>query len=334
MSDYLPLPKILTDRTKGQIYINKKGTYVKWDRERLRRQCECGKAIPSYNYEDETKAICCVSCKKDNMVNVIKKKCECGKATPRFNYEDETKAICCSSCKKDNMVNIIDKKCECGKALPSYNYEGETRAICCSSCKKDNMVHVKNKKCKTHLCFTIISNEKYEGYCLRCFIYTFPDKPVARNYKTKEYAVVEYITQEFPDYTWIADKQIQDGCSKKRPDLLLDLGFQIVNIEIDENQHEDYDCSCENKRIMQLSQDVGHRPIVFIRFNPDSYIKDGKKITSCWKYNKQGICVLNKSKQKEWEQRLETLKNQIIYWLDESNITDKTIETIQLFYNE
>jgi hypothetical protein len=114
----------------------------------------------------------------------------------------------------------------------------------------------------------------------------------------------------------------------------LDLGSQIVNIETDENKHGSYDCSCENKRMMQLSKDVGHRPIVFIRFNPDGYKKDGKKITSCWEYNKRGICVLNKSKQKEWEQRLKTLKNQIIYWSDPNNITDKVIETIQLFYDE
>ena len=36
------------------------------------------------------------------------------------------------------------------------------------------------------------------------------------------------------------------------------------------------DCSCENKRIMEISQDLGHRPIVFIRFNPDEYNKNGK----------------------------------------------------------
>ena len=63
-------------------------------------------------------------------------------------------------------------------------------------------------------------------------------------------------------------------CSKRRPDLFLDLGYQILIIEIDENQHLDYDCSCENKRIMELSQDVGHKPIVFIRFNPDEYCND------------------------------------------------------------
>ena len=55
----------------------------------------------------------------------------------------------------------------------------------------------------------------------------------------------------------------------RRPDLMVDLGYQVVIIEIDENQHISYDCSCENKRLMQLSQDVGHRPVVFIRVHPD-----------------------------------------------------------------
>ena len=110
MSDYLPLPKIPTDRTTGQTYINKKGKYVKWDGKRTQQHCECGKARPIYNYEGETKAICCSSCRKDNMFDVKNKKCECGKAQPIYNYEGETKAICCSSCKKENMVNVKDKK--------------------------------------------------------------------------------------------------------------------------------------------------------------------------------------------------------------------------------
>jgi hypothetical protein len=50
-------------------------------------------------------------------------------------------------------------------------------------------------------------------------------------------------------------------------------------IEVDENKHDNYDCSCENKRIMLISQDLGHRPVVLLRFNPDGYLKDGKKIS-------------------------------------------------------
>jgi hypothetical protein len=161
----------------------------------------------------------------------------------------------------------------------------------------------------------------------------FPDKPVSRNYKTKEYSVVEYVKSKYPTLTWIADKIINDGCSKRRPDLLLDLGYQIVIVEVDENKHTNYDCSCENKRIMELSQDLGHRPIVFIRFNPDDYNKNGTTITSCWGQDKTGICVVKKTKKNEWMQRLHTLEEQINYWIDPLNKTNKTIETIQLFYD-
>jgi hypothetical protein len=93
----------------------------------------------------------------------------------------------------------------------------------------------------------------------------------------------------------ISDKIVKDGCSRRRPDLLLDLGYQIIIVEIDENQHTDYDCTCENKRVMQLSKDLDHRPIIFIRFNPDDYKINDKNITSCWYIDKSGICVVKKN---------------------------------------
>ena len=223
------------------------------------------------------------------------------------------------------------------KTRPIYNVEGETKALYCSLHKKEGMVNVKHKTCKNNWCYTQVK-EKYDGYCLYCYMNMFPDKPVSRNYKTKEYAVVEYIKEEFPKekfpkLNWIADKIIIGGCSKRRPDLLLDLEYQIIIIEIDENQHTDYDCSCENKRIMELSQDLGHRPIIFIRFNPDDYKKNGKTITSCWGQNKKGICVVKKTKNDEWSERLNILKDNVNYWINTENKTNKTIEIIQLFYD-
>ena len=89
-----------------------------------------------------------------------------------------------------------------------------------------------------------------------CFIHTFPDRPIAKNYKTRESATIKYLMKEFPNFTWICDKRVQNGCSARRPDLLLDLGYQVIIVEIDEDQHKDYDCSCENKRTMELSKDV------------------------------------------------------------------------------
>ena len=219
------------------------------------------------------------------------------------------------------------------KKQPAFNVEGETKALYCSVHKKEGMVDVKNKSCKSEWCTTRVSREKYDGYCLHCFMNLFPDKPVSRNYKTKEYAVVEYIKTKYPDVHWIADKIINGGCSKRRPDLILDLGYQVLIVEIDENQHIGYDCSCENRRLMELSQDLGHRPIIFIRFNPDNYEINGENITSCWGQDKKGICVVKKSKKHEWNQRLNVLEERINYWISPENITNKTIETIQLFYD-
>jgi hypothetical protein len=115
---------------------------------------------------------------------------------------------------------------------------------------------------------------------------------------------------------------------------MVDFGYQVLIVEIDENQHTNYDCSCENKRTMELSRDLGHRPIIFVRFNPDDYTKNGKNISSCWRINKNGICVINKKKEVEWEKRLTTLEETIRYWSSPENTTNKTVEVVQLFYDE
>ena len=184
--------------------------------------------------------------------------------------------------------------------------------------------------CKSAWCETS-GNKKYNGYCLPCCVNICPEIKVVRNYKTKEKYVVDQIIEAFPNFTWVADKRVQDGCSKRRPDLLLDMGTHIVIVEIDENKHTNYDCSCENKRLMELSQDMQHRPIIFIRFNPDDYVnQEGVLVKSCWRLNQLGVMSIMKTKKEEWEERLKALNRQIQYWID--NKTEKTVEIVELFY--
>jgi hypothetical protein len=129
------------------------------------------------------------------------------------------------------MVNHKNKLCEflnCNKQ-PNFNIEGQKTSKFCFEHKLSNMINIIHKKCK--LCPTLVKN-KHEGYCLRCFIYTFPDKPVTRNYKTKEKTVTDYVLSTFSEYDWITDKKIQDGCSSRRPDMLLDLGYQVIIVSM------------------------------------------------------------------------------------------------------
>jgi hypothetical protein len=296
------------------------------------------KTIPCFNYQDEKVRKYCSEHKLENMVDIVHKTCihpNC-KTQPNYNYQDEKVAKYCSEHKLENMINVIHKTCihlNC-KTQPNYNYQDEKVAKYCSTHKLENMIDIVSKRCKSKFCDIFVS-KKYDGYCLRCYIHLFPDKPVARNYKTKEKNVTDFITINFQNLNWITDKKINDGCSRRRPDLLLDLGYQIIIVEIDENQHIDYDCSCENKRMMELSQDVNHRPIIFIRFNPDDYKNvNNENITSCFGMdNRSGVLIVKKSKQKEWNERLNVLKNVIEYWINPANKTDKMIEIIQLFYD-
>jgi len=169
-----------------------------------------------------------------------------------------------------------------------------------------------------------MGHRKYDGLCMPCCVQTRPDIKVARNYKTKELCVKEFIQQVFPQFGWIFDKRFEDACSLRRPDMRVDFGSHVLVVEVDEHRHEGY--SCDTKRDVQLWQDVGERSIVFVRFNPDAY--EGH--TSCWATNKQGICVVKHTKKDEWTARLAVLKDRIEHW--SHTVPTKMIERDELFF--
>ena len=217
----------------------------------------------------------------------------------------------CRECGGSGLCEHGKQKAFCRECSGSALCEHGKQKAFCRECGGSSLCQHGNKKsrcidcggseiCKTVMCPTRGST-KYEGYCMPCFVNNpeNQDKPAMRNYKTKEKYVVDRITKTYTNFTWVADRKVQDGCSLRRPDLLLDMGSHIIILEVDENKHSNYDCICENKRLMILSQDLQHRPIVFIRFNPDSYInQDGVFVRSCWELNKKGIMSIRKEKKK------------------------------------
>jgi hypothetical protein len=252
-----------------------------------------------------------------------------------------SRKIICKECGGKSICSHGKIKYVCVECRGSSICEHNIKKSICKVCKGSSIcVHNIIKSickacggsslCKTENCETF-GNTKYNGYCMPCCVQVCPEITVSRNYKTKERDVVDRIKIFFPNLNWISDKTIVGGVSKRRPDLLLDMSSHIIICEIDENHHMNYDCICENKRLMEISQDLQHRPIIFIRFNPDSYTNQaGNFIKSCWKLNKLGVVNIIKNKQTEWEYRIECLKQQIQYWID--NKTEKTIEIVELFY--
>ncbi len=111
--------------------------------------------------------------------------------------------------------------------------------------------------------------------------------------------------------------------TKRRPDLFIDLYNCSLIIEIDENQHKNYDTTCDNKRTMEIFTALGNRPIIFIRFNPDNYDKQ-KGIFS---FSKDGIIKTNDN----YIPRINKLKECIDFHLN--TIPIKEITIVYLFFN-
>jgi hypothetical protein len=202
----------------------------------------------------------------------------------------------------------------------------------CARHRTDDMLCLPHRRCKTYLC-DIQRSPKFDGHCMRCFSYLFPEKysEGRRNYKNKEICVADFVKDSFPEQDWICDKTVDWGCSRKRPDLLLNLGSHVLIVEVDEYQHSTYDNLCEQRRIMTLYQDVAHAPTVFIRFNPDGYMDAGLQRYSCWGPNNYGIMVVKHSYETEWAARLERLRATIAAHM--ALVPERAITQVHLFFD-
>jgi Holliday junction resolvase len=246
----------------------------------------------------------------------------------------------CAKHKENDMINVKGRSCAgkhadgsaCTKQ-PVFNRPGESHGRFCVKHKENEMVNVVNPACITLHCTTRSSNKAYKGHCYRCFINTYPDNTIVRNHKTKERSVSDFVRSSYPDLTIAFDQRIADGCSRRRPDIFVDMGAYVLVVEVDENQHEAYICSCENRRIMELFQDAGNRPLVMVRFNPDQYFNQkNKSVPSCWGHTKdKGLSIVKPGKTAEWAQRLATLKTTLNLVIAQG--TDSEVRVIHLFYD-
>ena len=82
---------------------------------------------------------------------------------------------------------------------------------------------------------------------------------------------------------------------------------------------------------MQISEDLHHRNLTSIRFNPDGYVDSyNTKIPSCWAPIKVGVMTIKESQEKNWENRIDTLIKQIQFCV--GNPSEKAIDITELFY--
>jgi hypothetical protein len=198
----------------------------------------CNGKASTFNIISEKKALYCYDCKTPEMVDVKHKNCiTCNKIRPSFNLNLQDKPLYCGDCKTPEMIDLVSKKCiKCNNKLASYNLHSKKLRLYCRDCKTPEMIDFTGKLCTTELCFTRV-NTQYKGFCLRCFIYNFPNDKIIRDYGTREAKVSEFIQKNYKDLNITYNKTIEGGCSKNRPDIFIDCLIHSVIIEIDEIQN-------------------------------------------------------------------------------------------------
>ena len=297
---------------------------------------------PSYNISTEKIALYCNIHKKENMINVKDKRCihENCMTRPNFNIPTEKIPLYCNIHKLENMISTRSKKCQYSKCkeLSLYGLI-DKRPQYCVLHKKINMINLilENKCCilecnneydhvieTNKYCNTHIPSENYgmivKRLCRYCDIYNNQDaKFVCKDCKKiqnkKEWAIVRYLrTAIDTKFEYNTSKMLQ-GCSKKRPDIYFELPLHCLIVEIDENQHNSYEDSCECARLNEIVSGIGGRPVIIIRYNPDIVKHNGEK------YNvptSDRIDLLVK-----------TIKNELV-----KNYELFVVKIIQIYYND
>jgi hypothetical protein len=232
------------------------------------------------------------------------------------------------ACKK---CNYNKSKCEHGKEKKKCRPCGGS-GLCEHDKQKYNCTEC-NSKLLCGICrnSNITKNSKFFPLCEACYCSEYPDSPLSINYKTKEKYLFDELKLKFNNISMRINKTIDNGCSNRRPDILIDkLIFSIV-IECDEKQHQGYDC--EDKRTMEIFQDLGNRPLVLIRFNPDSYTTNGIKIEGCFENTKIHQKKFYNLIEYEWLKRLTVLEDTIKKYLNMEEIPSKEVTIEKLFYD-
>ena len=291
----------------------------------------------------------CKDCKGGSICNhnVVRSRCKDCKGGSICNHNKQKKF--CKECGgsqicKHNIVRSVCKEC-LGGSICKHNRIRNTckecngSQICIHKKRKHNCI-ICNPSCSCQECKSIYVNKNTYCYplCQGCFCNKYPDNERSTLYKIKDRYLRDELRTRFPsnDINMIFDKAIDGGCSNKRPDVLIDLSTHSIVIECDENQHKNYEC--ENKRTMQLFEDLGNRPLVIIRFNPDNYIdKTKNKIKGCFKpltevqdIHKKRFYNINEI---EWNRRIYVLEKIIKEYIDLNTFPSREMTEIKLFYN-
>jgi hypothetical protein len=255
---------------------------------------ECNVTQPCYGDPIIRIAECCKGCAPPHYIDVKNKICDGrqGKCITRASFGPLFgKKKHCAGCMSHNEYLKNNPKCEIGKCpwKPFYTNLASNYPIRCEKHMQTGDKNVVERPCGScGLSFYIRDG----NMCNDCSAF-FKQKVG----KVKELKVKQLL--ELNGFKFTHDKIPQAGCYKYRPDFQIDAIHSMIIVEVDENQHKSYACECEIARMISLFQEYGGMTVIFIRYNPDSYINNlgDKKTGSSGINERRLIDCINSLKQ-------------------------------------
>lgn len=286
-------------------------------------ECKKNQAVWSINSID--KAEWCYKCKPQDVptFDVNRKYCihvyddgtKCILSATK-NYKGIKTPIYCAEHQKDCMRDVTKpycKKCDAVVAMfgwpNGYNkdFQGEkiNTPLYCSKCKFHGMEDLTRSKCNK--CQSVGGWIKYNKnvWCRRCLTEEHPEVPRNRMFLFKQNTITKDLQTHFTFD--LINRKVPGGTSIRRPDLAIIFHNHkrkfVLVIEIDENQHCQYDDEDLKIRMEEIQADF-NLPTKFLHFNPDAYQIGKKRI--------QGMFVRGKEeKTGNYEARLKDLIEEI-----------------------
>ena len=246
----------------------------------VNKQClheNCAKQ-PIYGIRGSKKREYCQTHAPPGYSNVVDKQClyeNCTKQ-PTYGVTGSKKREYCKSHAPPSYSNVASKKClyENCTIGPHYNRPGYSPEYCAKH-KTVNMVYFPLKYGKDDMkeCTYCLAKIHYsDNFCPSCKQFNVLGQTVKTHAKELEIKVL--LEEKFDSDIFDHDKTVTGGCSKKRPDFLLTANWGNIVLEVDEFQHKrkTYPCECEISRMKEIYFDCGVKNLLFIRYNPDTYL--------------------------------------------------------------
>lgn len=213
-------------------------------------------------------------------INVSRKTCrnpECN-LSATYGPSGGRITMCAEHGREHGYVNLVTKRCasEGCMVMPSYGCKIGGKATHCAAHGSElNLIMVTGKRCgfKEHAFKCDVVIDPHHSFCAS------HDTERKRLSRVREIQVANFLRANASRLWSSWNRQIQDGkaCGGAyRPDFVFDMGTYIIIIEVDEHQHAFRGYSCDEKRMVDIFNSYGGLPVVFIRWNPDSYCVAGK----------------------------------------------------------